>query len=117
MVKLVKLSDQVKLVIEFQSKLHFIEVMDIVMIEKVLRKTVVTTKDGRSFETYISLKEFEQKLPDNYFFRTHKSYIINMCQIMRIEPYSSTISSVIFKGLKKGAFITKERYKILLEMI
>lgn len=34
--------------------------------------------DGRSFLASGSLKEYEERLPNNLFFRVHKSYIVNL---------------------------------------
>ena len=43
--------------------------------------------------------------------RSHKSYIINVSQIRKIEPYGRWTYIVTFKDLKQDALITQEKYE------
>ena len=46
----------------------------------------IYTADG-SFLKNKTMAFFENTLPSNHFVRTHRSYILNVQQITRIEPY------------------------------
>ncbi|WP_176842274.1 LytR/AlgR family response regulator transcription factor [Chitinophaga filiformis] len=49
--------------------------------------------DGRSLPARYSLKQLEQQLPPNIFFRTHRSYIISIRHIKGVG-----LDSIIMKG-------------------
>ncbi|MDU2066087.1 MAG: LytTR family DNA-binding domain-containing protein [Sporomusaceae bacterium] len=50
------------------------------------RQTIVYTKLG-TYHTKASLKELEELLESQKFFRTHKSYLVNLDKIAEIIPW------------------------------
>ena len=60
---------------------------------------------------YKKLSDIEAKLDPEQFIRSHKSYIINLTQITKIEPYGRWTYIVKFKGMDKDALITGEKYE------
>lgn len=72
--------------------------------------TVIYTKSD-SFVTSAGLGDIEEKLDSEQFMRSHKSYIINVSQIKKIEPYGRWTYIVTFKDLKQDALMTQEKYE------
>lgn len=85
---------------------------DIILVQRENRSTVIITEDER-FVTTESLGDIEKKLPQAYFLRCHKSYIIQLSKIKRLCPYGRWTYIVKLKGIKEDALITKERLEIL----
>lgn len=70
---------------EFQP----VEVEDIVMIGGAQDYSQVSTIDGRDHLVRMSLGEFEQRLDAGRFVRVHRSTIINLAKLTRLEPAGS----------------------------
>ncbi|MGG3622232.1 LytTR family DNA-binding domain-containing protein [Bacillus gobiensis] len=67
---------------------------------------MVAGKPTKEIRTLDSLKNMEEKLDPSIFLRTHKSYIINIKHISRIEPSGQTYV-VFFKNTSKMAFVSR----------
>lgn len=53
------------------------------------------------YQTSGSLAKIEQKLPENVFFKTHRSYILNTTKIQEIQPwFNNTLQIILDNGLK-----------------
>lgn len=50
---------------------------------------------------------------EQYFFRCHKSFIINIKKIADISKYSSKTYNIRFKDIEDMAYITQKNLKIL----
>ena len=64
-----------KIPFKINNQVHFISINEIVLITKVGRKTTIYNKTG-TFKNYDSLQKIEEQLPEDKFFRCHKSFII-----------------------------------------
>jgi len=104
-----------KLLIKGKEQISFVDKSDIIMIERVESATHIVTKE-ETFRTSIGLGEIEEKLSPNDFMRCHKSYIINLSMISKIEPYGRWTYIVKFKGIEKTALITAQNYEELKKM-
>jgi two-component system, LytTR family, response regulator len=93
-----------KLVVKSQNFHIFLLMEDILFIEKEGRKSVIHTKNER-YETTESLQEIEERLPD-YFFKTHRSYIVNLKKVYRIESSGETFLAY-FHDCDKISYISK----------
>ena len=101
-----------RLLIKGKESASFVETADIVLIQREEGNTVIyTTNDN--YVTSAALSELEARLDPMQFMRSHKSYIINVSKIKRIEPYGRWTYIVLFKDLKKDALITAEKYEEL----
>lgn len=104
-----------KLLIKGKEQTFLIDVQDIVMIERVDGSTNIVTK-AEEYKTSISLSEMEEKLDTKMFMRCHKSYIVNVEQITRIEPYGRWTYIVKFKDCAATALMTAQNYETVRQM-
>lgn len=72
-----------KIAIKTQHGWEFLLINDILCCIAHGRYTKIITADGREFLLTRVLKELEECLPDDDFFRTHKSYLINLNHIIQ----------------------------------
>ena len=103
--------DKSKILIKGKESIQFLDIDDIILVERENNTTVIYTTDNESYNTSMGMGEIEEKLPKSAFMRSHKSYIINLTRIKSIEPYGRWTYIVKFKGTKKDALITKEHYE------
>lgn len=99
-----------KLLVKGKESMSFIDIKDIILVQRENSSTVIYTKKD-SFTTSASLGDIEAKLDAEQFMRSHKSYLINVSQIKKIEPYGRWTYIVIFKDLDKDALMTVEKYE------
>lgn len=99
-----------KLLVKGKESISFVDIKEIVLVQRENGSTVIYTKTD-NFTTSVSLTEIEEKLDAEQFMRCHKSYIINISQIKKIEPYGRWTYIASFKDLKQDALITQEKYE------
>jgi len=109
--KTVKSAGKSKLLIKGKENVTFVDVPEIVMVERASNNTYIYTKDGECHVTSASLREIEDKICGEELVRSHKSYIINISMIKKIEPYGRWTYAVFFRGIDKDALVTKEKYE------
>lgn len=97
-----------KLLIKGKEQMLFVDKKDIIMIERCDSATNIVTKE-ETYRSSVSLTDLESKLSKD-FMRCHKSYIINVAKISKIEPYGRWTYIVKFKGLEQTALITSQKY-------
>lgn len=101
-----------KLVIKNKEGTSFIDCKDIILIERENRNTLIHTAD-EVISTSEALSEIEEHLDSSLFFRSHKSYIINLSMITKIFPYGRWTYIVKLKNTSKDALLTHEKYEYL----
>ena len=99
-----------KLLVKGKESMSFIDVKDIILIQRENNSTVIYTRQD-SFTTSAGLTDIEAKLDPDQFMRSHKSYLINISQIKKIEPYGRWTYIVTFKDLNKDALMTVDKYE------
>lgn len=99
-----------RLLVKGKESMSFIDIKDIILIQRENSSTVIYTKQD-SFTTSASLSDIENKLDPEQFMRSHKSYLINVSQIKKIEPYGRWTYIVTFKDLNKDALMTVEKFE------
>ena len=70
-----------KIILKADGKLIFLEVDDILFAESDGNYTTIFLSDGQKILLTKKLKEVGELLPNEFFYRIHNSYIINMGQI------------------------------------
>lgn len=91
----------------------FLDLMDILLVQREDRATVIYTKNDGRYVLPESLSETEARLDPELFFRCHKSYIINLRHIRNITPYGRWTYVVQLDGTDRDALITHEKYEEL----
>lgn len=99
-----------KLLVKGKESMSFIDIPDIILIQRENNATVIYTEKD-SYITSVSMADLEKKLDPEQFLRSHKSYIINLSRIRKIEPYGRWTYVVHFTGRKEDALLTAEKYE------
>ena len=102
-----------RMMLKHRDGVSFIDIPDIAMVMRENRATILLMKDGTRYVVGDGMAELDERLPDDMFFRTHKSYIVNLNLIESIAPYGRWTFIVKLKGLKDDALITHERFEEL----
>ena len=102
-----------RMMLHHREGVTFINMLDIVLVQREDRSTVIYTKGGEKYVTGDSLAETEARLDPAVFFRSHKSYIINLNHISNITPYGRWTYVVRLSGITQDALITHEKYEEL----
>jgi len=94
-----------RIVIKDGSKIKIIPVQDVHYLEAADDFVKVFTKEGYFLKNK-TMSHFEQVLDPNQFVRSHRSYIINLQQITRIDPYEKDSHVAV---LRSGAKVPVSR--------
>src|SRR6476620_5277450 len=94
-----------RIVIKDGSKIKIIPVQDIFYLEAADDFVKVFTKEGYFLKNK-TMGHFEQVLDPSQFVRSHRSYIVNLQQITRIDPYEKDNHVAI---LRSGAKVPVSR--------
>jgi len=92
----------------------FLQIRSILIIQAAGDYTEVLTADGGKGLTLKSMKEWETRLPKQHFVRIHRSTIINMDFIERVESWFNYSFRIYMKGIKEPLVISR-RYASLLK--
>ncbi|NTV89500.1 MAG: response regulator transcription factor [Clostridiales bacterium] len=98
-----------KLIIRNKDGISLIDTDEIILIQREDRSTAIYT-DKERFTTSEGLSDLEERLDTALFFRSHKSYIINLKSVSKIYPYGRWTYIVKLKGTEKDALMTHEKY-------
>ncbi len=101
-----------KLLVKGRESMRFVDISDIILVQRENSSTVIYTA-GDSITTSASLSDIEAKLDSEQFMRSHKSYLINVSKIKKIEPYGRWTYIVTFKDMNKDALMTAEKFEEL----
>ncbi len=104
-----------KLFIKGKEQACLLDLDEIILVERLEGYTNIVTT-GEEYKTSTSLSEVEEKLGREAFMRCHKSYIINISKITKIEPYGRWTYVVKFKGTDATALMTAQKYEEIKKM-
>ena len=86
-----------RIVVKNGGKIKIIPVPDIQYLEAADDYVKIITAEG-SFLKNKTMSFFETTLPQNSFVRTHRSYILNVSEITRIDPYEKEAHLAILRS-------------------
>ena len=93
----------------------FLKISSIVFIQAEGDYTMVTTEDGRKGLILKSKKEWINRLPDSHFCRIHRSYIVNLDFVDKIEKEYNYDFSVTLKNTEKTLIMSRRYARLLKE--
>lgn len=110
--------DQI-ILLNFDSKLTFIKIQDINYIEAFGNYTKIYMNDGKLSITYNSIKNWDNRLPSDVFIQIHRSTIVNLLNVAKIEKWTNDTGRLFLKGIEKPFEISrsyffqiKKKYKV-----
>ncbi|MFY0543483.1 LytR/AlgR family response regulator transcription factor [Brevibacillus sp. H7] len=89
-----------KLLIEENNRFVVIEPSSIMYAVRDDRVVQIYTK-GDSYTARMTLQQLEEKLQSHSFFRTHKSYLVNLQYVSELVPWFNGAYNIIMKGPKR----------------
>lgn len=104
-----KLDYEDRLFIDAGERSHFLKLKGVLCINAAGDYTEVLTVDGKKSLVLKSLKEWEDRLPDKFFLRIHRSVIINVEYVERVENWFNRSYRVHLNGVKEP-FTISRRY-------
>jgi DNA-binding LytR/AlgR family response regulator len=103
------LSENDRLFVNTKNKPQFIKVSDILCIKAQGEYSTIFLVTGASLLLRKLMKQWEQQLPENIFLRIHRSTIININQIEKIEKWYKRSYIVKLHNFEEK-FIISQRY-------
>jgi len=88
---------QQRVVVKIAGKIRIIPVEEIHFLEAADDYVKIHTKEG-SYLKNKTMSHFEQTMDPQFFVRTHRSYMLNIQQITRIDPYEKENHIAILKS-------------------
>lgn len=104
-----------RLMLRHRDGVSMVDTDSILLVQREERSTVMYTDDGKRYVIPETLSEIMEKLPDEAFLRSHKSYIVNVDAIDSILPYGRWTYIVKLRGTEHDALITHEKFEELEE--
>ena len=102
-----------KIFIQINNKAHIINISEIVFVEADKQYTSLKMQDGKSYLLRKSISLWEKLLPEKKFLRIHRSTIINIDYLMKMETWYNSSYLIYLKNIQKP-FVISRRYSIKL---
>lgn len=111
-----KLTYSDKLFTTVGSKIQFLKISSIKLIQSDGDYTYITTNDGTKGLITKTMKEWEERLPENDFLRVHRNSIINTNFIDKVEKWFNYSFRVTLKDMEEPVVISRRYAKKLKDM-
>jgi two-component system, LytTR family, response regulator len=95
------------LFLEMNRKYHFLRVNSILKISSAGMYTEIATCKGQKGLIYRTMRNWEERLPANRFVRIHRTTIINVEYVEKIDEWFNYSFRVFLKGLDKPAVMSR----------
>lgn len=103
------LTTQKLLQIKSEGKIELLRENDIFFVEASQKKAIIHTLRS-DLEADHSLKELEETLSTKIFFRTSRSYLVNIQKIRHVKPFSRTSYEISFRDKNCKAYLSSILY-------
>lgn len=110
------LTYQKKIFIKTGSEITFIDVDSIIMVERQINKSIIYTKNSK-YTTPDTLNSLEERLSSPEFFRSHKSFIVNLKYISRIKPIGNRTYEIVFQQIPNSALISRSKANTIFSLL
>jgi two-component system LytT family response regulator len=98
------------ILLSFDNRLCFVRIREINFIEAYGNYTKVYLNDGKLSVTYNSIKNWDTRLPDDLFIQIHRSTIINLHNVTKIEKWANDTGRLYLKGVEKPFEISRSYF-------
>ena len=98
------------ILLSFDNKMSFVRVKDINYIEAYGNYTKVHLFDGKLSVTYSSIKNWHFKLPEDLFIQIHRSTILNIDNVAKIEKWANDTGRLYLKGINRPFEISRNHF-------
>lgn len=95
---------------------RFVEINTICAITSIANHSKILTLDGNSYIILKTLKQWEAELPEAFFIRIHRSTIVNLKAILKINTSSKSRNQVFLKNIEEPFEVSRNCYKNLKKM-
>jgi DNA-binding LytR/AlgR family response regulator len=95
------------------NEMKFIQIRDINFIQAKGNYTNVCLQDGTQFVTYGLIKVWEDKLPLDDFFRVHRSTIVNLHNVVKIDKGTYDTGILYMKGIEEPFEVSRNYFSII----
>lgn len=99
--------------LNYPSCSYRFQIDDILFAEAKNRKVSICTKDNSSTELPITFQHFLELIPDNTLIQSHRCYIINPCNVSRIDKNSNNWTASFYNTDKKASISRSYRQSTL----
>ncbi len=94
---------------------RILDARDIVCVERVVRKNILTTETEELRIANGSVKELEEMLSPHGFFSCHQSFIISLWRVESVRDTRRQLYEVQLRGRRDPVPVSRHRYEALLE--
>lgn len=95
------------------NEMKFIKIRDISYIQAKGNYTNVCLENGTQFITYGLIKVWEDKLPLDDFFRVHRSTIVNLHNVVKIDKGTYDTGILYLKGIDTPFEVSRNYFSII----
>ena len=106
-----KLNYSDRLFLEFGTQVCFLKINEISFISSEGDYSMVNLITGKRGLVSKSMKEWEERLPTDFFCRIHRSSIVNTEYIDKIDKYFNNSYKISLKGVKESLIISRRYAK------
>lgn len=92
------------------DKMIVVDVEDIYYCRAKERETLVYTKEGE-YSVNSSISEFEKHLPEDKFFKCHRSFIVNLSKIKEIIPWFNCTYNLKLRDINCDVPVSRSKIK------
>ncbi len=108
-----RFSIQNMILMNINNEMKFIKIKEINYIQAKGNYTNVCLQDGTQFVTYGLIKVWEDKLPLDDFFRVHRSTIVNLHNVIKIDKGTYDTGILFLKGLDEPFEVSRNYFSII----
>lgn len=96
-----------KITLAKNNKMYVLSINDIYYCEANEHEVYIYTKDDQ-YKVTSSISDFNKKLPQEVFFRCHRSYIVNIDKITEIIPWFNSTYIIKLQGLHSEIPVSRQ---------
>lgn len=101
---------QNKLTLWKEEKMYVVPLEEVSYFEAIERETKVFRKNEVYFSK-LKISDLENKLPKDKFYRAHRSYIVNLDEILEIIPWFNSTFNLKLKGVEEAIPVSRSKMK------